>query len=369
MLVDGGFAEGARVIARAAVADGAGGYRVDEVEVGDPGHGEVRVAIKASGVCHTDHKVLPRWPAMVMGHEGAGVVLDVGPGVTNVAAGDRVLLNWAMPCGNCFACRGGSRNLCEDKPRIAPGRIAHRGKPVETSFGLGTMSTVTVVPHQAVIRMDVDIPFTSACILGCCVMTGYGSVVNVAKVEPGSSVAVIGAGAVGICAVQAARIAGADVIVAVDVNPTKLDYAQAFGATHVVLADRADEGLVAAAAEVKRLTGGRGADYAFECTSVPALGAAPLAMVRNGGTAVQISGIEERVKIDMELFEWDKTYVCPLYGKCVPERDFPKLLRHYAKRELKLDEMVTGVYPLDDLPRAFDDMLAGRNAKAVLTME
>ena len=355
--------------AKAAVADGAGGYRIDEIEVGAPGPGEVLVNIKASGVCHTDLKVLPRWPAMVMGHEGAGIVLEVGPGVTNVAPGDRVLLNWAMPCGNCFACRGGLRNLCEAKPKIGEGRVVHRGRAVETSFGLGTMSTATVVPHQAAVRIDVDIPFTSACILGCCVMTGYGSVVNVAKVEPGSGVVVIGAGAVGICAIQAARIAGADMIVAVDVNPAKLEYASSFGATHAVLADRADAGLVKAAGEVKRLTDGRGADYAFECTSVPALGAAPLAMVRNGGTAVQISGIEERVSIDMELFEWDKTYVCPLYGKCVPERDFPKLLRHYQKRELRLDEMVTGVYPLDDLPRAFDDMLAGRNAKAVLVME
>lgn len=355
--------------ARAAVADGAGGYRIDEVEVGSPGPGEVLVAIKASGVCHTDLKVLPRWPAMVMGHEGAGVVLEVGPDVTNVMPGDRVLLNWAMPCGNCFTCRAGLRNLCENKPKIGAGRIVHHGRAIETSFGLGTMSTATVVPHQAVIRIDIEIPFTSACILGCCVMTGYGSVVNVAKVEPGSSVVVLGAGAVGICAIQAARIAGADAVIAVDVNPAKLDYARSFGATHAVLAGRADQGLTNAAAEVKRLTGGRGADYAFECTSVPALGAAPLAMVRNGGTAVQISGIEERVTIDMELFEWDKTYVCPLYGRCVPERDFPKLLRHYRKGELRLDEIVTGVYRLDDLPRAFEDMLAGTNAKAVLVME
>lgn len=356
--------------AMAAVADGAGGYQIDDIQVGDPGPGEVRVAIKASGVCHTDLKVLPRWPAMVMGHEGAGVVLDTGPGVTRIAPGDRVLLNWAIPCGNCFNCQRGLRNLCESKPGIPPGTVTHRGRPVETSFGLGTMSTATVVPQQAVIRIDVEIPFTSACILGCCVMTGYGSVVNVARVEPGSTVAVIGAGAVGICAIQAARIAGAGAIVAIDLNPAKLEYARSFGATHTLLADRADAGLLNAAAEVKRLTpGGRGADYAFECTSVPALGAAPLAMVRNGGTAVQISGIEERVTIDMELFEWDKTYICPLYGKCVPERDFPRLLRHYAARELRLDEMVTGVYRLHDLPRAFEDMLAGKNAKAVLLIE
>jgi S-(hydroxymethyl)glutathione dehydrogenase/alcohol dehydrogenase len=193
--------------------------------------------------------------------------------------------------------------------------------------------------------------------------------VNVAKVQPGESVTVLGAGAVGLCVIQGARIARAGMIIAVDVNPAKLDFARALGATHTVLADRNDDGLIGASRDVKKLTGGRGSDYAFECTSVPALGAAPLAMVRNGGTAVQISGIEERVTIDMELFEWDKIYINPLYGKCVPERDFPTLLEHYAAGQLKLDEMVTGVYTLDDLPRAFDDMLVGKNAKAVLSME
>jgi S-(hydroxymethyl)glutathione dehydrogenase/alcohol dehydrogenase len=355
--------------ATAAIADGKGGFAIDEVSIGAPGPGEVLVQIKASGVCHTDLKVLPNWPAMIMGHEGAGVVLEIGPGVTNVAVGDRVLLNWAMPCGNCFACRGGLRNVCENKPRISKDRFLHKGRPIETSFGLGTMSTKTVVPHQALIKLDVEMPFTSACILGCCVMTGYGSVVNAAKVEAGSSVVVLGAGAVGICCIQAARIAGASAIVAVDVNSNKLEYAKRFGATHIVLADRADEGLMDAARRVRLLFEGRGADYAFECTSVPALGAAPLAMVRNGGTAVQISGIEQKVNIDMELFEWDKIYINPLYGKCVPERDFPKLLRHYRDKQLLLDEMVTGIYPLADLPRAFEDMLAGKNAKAVLILE
>jgi Zn-dependent alcohol dehydrogenase len=355
--------------ATAAVADGKGAYAIDEVEIGDPGPGEILVQIKASGVCHTNLKVLPVWPAMIMGHEGAGVVLKTGKGVTHVAAGDRVLLNWAMPCGNCFACRNGLRNVCKNKPEVPKERFTRRGQPIATSFGLGTMSTATVVPHQAAIKLDVEMPFTSACILGCCVMTGYGSVVNVAKVEAGSSVVVLGAGAVGICCIQAARIAGAGAIVAVDVNPAKLRYAESFGATHVILADRADEGLTEVAKQVRKLFDGHGADYAFECTAVPALGAAPLAMVRNGGTAVQISGIEKKIPIDMELFEWDKIYINPLYGKCLPERDFPKLLRHYQQKQLKLDEMVTGVYSLADLPQAFDDMLAGKNAKAVLKME
>jgi Zn-dependent alcohol dehydrogenase len=212
-------------------------------------------------------------------------------------------------------------------------------------------------------------PFTSACILGCCVMTGYGSVVNVAKVNAGSSCVVIGAGAVGICTIQAARIAGATAIVAVDVNPVKLEYAESFGATHTILASRDDAGLVDAARRVRDLFEGRGADFAFESTSVPALGAAPLAMVRNGGTALQVSGIAQEISIDMRLFMWDKIYMNPLYGRCVPERDFPKLLRHYEQKQLKLDEMVTGIYTLEQLPKAFEDMLAGKNAKAVLKME
>jgi len=355
--------------AHAALADGKGKYLIDDVEVNDPGPGEVMVQIKASGVCHTDYKILGRQPILIMGHEGAGVVLKTERDVKRVSAGDRVLLNCAMPCGECFNCRNGLQNVCEKKPRVPDERFLYKGKPIGTSFGLGTMSTVTVVPQQAVVKMDVEIPFTSACTLGCCVMTGYGSVHNVAKVAAGQSVAVIGTGAVGICTIQGARIAKAAKIIGVDVNPAKLKMAAQFGATHTVLAERSDEGLLEAAKKVKALTDGRGADFAFECTSIQALGASPLAMVRNGGTAVQISGIEEKVKIDMELFEWDKIYINPLYGKCVPERDFPMLLKLYAQKQLLMDEMVTGVYKLDELSKAFEDMHKGVNAKAVLVME
>jgi S-(hydroxymethyl)glutathione dehydrogenase/alcohol dehydrogenase len=354
--------------AKAVVADGKGGYSVEEVEVGDPQAGEVQVEIRASGVCHTDDKFVHRGREQILGHEGAGVVRKVGPGVARVAPGDRVLLNWAIPCGSCFQCRRGAENICEKQPSVPDERIRLNNRPIHTAFGLGTMSTCTVVPEAAVVRIDVEIPFASACILGCGVMTGFGSVHNVAKVQPGESVAVLGTGGVGLSVIQGARIAKAGKIVGVDVNPARLEMAKSFGATHAILADRKDEGLLSAAAEAKALTDGRGADYAFECTSVPALCAAPLSFVRNGGMAVQVSGTEQPVTVNFELFEWDKIYINPLYGRCRPQVDLPKLFLHYREGALKLDEMVTRTYPIDQVRQAFDDMLSGSNAKGVLLM-
>ena len=156
-------------------------------------------------------------------------------------------------------------------------------------------------------------------------------------------------------------------IIAIDVNPNRLDMARQYGATHTLVADRADKGLMQAAQQVKAMTNGRGADYAFECTAIPELGAAPLAMIRNAGIACQVSGIEQEITIDMNLFEWDKVYINPLYGKCRPEIDIPILLNLYQKGDLLLDQLVTRTYSLDDLALAFDDLLAGRNAKGVIT--
>jgi S-(hydroxymethyl)glutathione dehydrogenase/alcohol dehydrogenase len=352
-----------------------GGIELADVEVDDPAEGEVLVELHASGVCHTDHD-LRRWPGMVLGHEGAGVVGAVGPGVTGVEAGQRVVLNWAMPCGSCFQCVAGNRHLCEIGSPLqrGPGSHArlestlHNGRPVRRAFGLGTMSTVTVVPAAAVTPLPDDVPFAPAAIVGCGVMTGFGSVVNAAGVEPGSSVVVLGCGGVGLNVVQGARISGASAIIAVDTKPARLELALRFGATATLLADPADAGLGAVAAEVREQTGGRGADYAFECTAVPELGAAPLAMVRHGGTAIQVSGIEQTIEVDMRLFEWDKTYLNPLYGQCSPARDFPRIFDLYRRGELLLDELVTRTYPLDEVGLAFDDLLAGRNAKGVLLL-
>lgn len=365
--------------ARAAVSDGRGSFSIQEIEVHAPHANEVVVEIQASGVCHTDYDGLNHPEPAVMGHEGSGIVKEVGSQVTSVRRGDHVLLNWAIPCGHCFQCVQGNRHLCENHNVVTaqdPGRgSAHeggttlKGKPIGRSFNIGTMSTVALVREEAVIPVDIDIPHTSACIIGCGVMTGFGSVVNAAKVIPGSSVVVLGTGGVGLNVIQGARISGAEKIIAVDINENRLELACEFGATHTVLARREDDNLLEASRTIKQMTHGRGADYAFECTAIAALGAAPLAMIRNAGVAVQVSGIEEEITIDMNLFEWDKTYINPLYGQCNPQVDFPRILQLYRKGELKLDEMVTQTYPLEDLGKAFDDMLSGKNAKGVLVME
>jgi S-(hydroxymethyl)glutathione dehydrogenase/alcohol dehydrogenase len=166
--------------------------------------------------------------------------------------------------------------------------------------------------------------------------------------------------------IQGARIAGAAKIIAIDTNKQRLELALKFGATDVLLAEKDDIGLLRAAKEVKRMTSGRGADYAFECTAVPALGAAPLAMIRNAGMAVQVSGIEQEITVDMRLFEWDKIYINPLYGKCRPQVDFPAIVGLYEEGKLLLEEMIGRTYSLTELDKAFEDMLQGRNAKTVI---
>lgn len=377
---------------QAGVAQGDGTFHLETVGLDEPGPGEVLVAVKASGVCHTDADSLHWGRSLILGHEGAGEVLRFGPGVTHVAPGDRVMLNWAIPCGHCFQCKRGHENICEKRGTV-PDRRFHRltgdtpvgGFPADdifttarntggagpgrfnASFSLGTMATHALVPQAAVLPLLEGVPFEVGAILGCAVMTGFGSAVNAAKVEEGTTVVVLGCGGVGLSTIMGALYCKAARVIAIDISPARLELAKQFGATETLLARREDTGLLAAAAEVKRLTGGRGADYAFECTAVPELGAAPLAMIRSAGAAVGVSGIEKVVPIDMELFEWDKLYINPLYGSCRPHRDFPLLMRLYKDGTLPLDRMVTRRYTLEQLPQAFEDLRAGRNAKGVLS--
>ncbi len=364
--------------AKAAIGHGNGSFVIDEIRVADPQADEVLVKVMAAGLCHTDHDSLSWGKPIVMGHEGAGVVEKVGSAVTHLQPGDRVLLNWATPCMTCFQCQEGNQHICENNSPVTAGGNGYtpghahlegtqwKGKAIERSFNLGTLSEFTLVKHSACVKLESEMPMSSASIISCGVMTGYGSVVNAAHLKAGSSAVVLGTGGVGLNVIQGARIAGAGMIIAIDINEQRLKMATQFGATHTILADRNDVGLLKAAEKVKQMTGGRGAEYAFECTAIPTLGAAPLAMVRNAGMAVQVSGIEEEITIDMRLFEWDKIYINPLYGKCRPQIDFPLLVNLYDKGDLLLDEMITKTYPLEHLQQALDDMLAGKNAKGVI---
>jgi len=362
---------------KAAIANGQGHFSIQEISIADPQGDEVLVEIKAAGICHTDWDSQSWGKTLIMGHEGAGIVRKVGSRVQSLREGDPVMLNWAIPCYECFQCQEGNQHICERNSAVTAGNKVSgghatlnsttlNGQPLERAFSLGTMAEYALVREAACVKMQVEMPFPSAAIVGCGVMTGYGSVVNAAKVKPGTSVVVLGTGGVGLNVIQGARIVGAGKIIAIDVNPLRLEMALEYGATHTLLAHKNDRGLMEAAKGVKSMTNGRGADYAFECTAIPELGAAPLAMVRNAGMAVQVSGIEQEISIDMNLFEWDKIYINPLYGKTRPQIDFPILQQLYAKGDLLLDQMVTRTYALSELAQAFADMHAGKNAKGVI---
>jgi S-(hydroxymethyl)glutathione dehydrogenase/alcohol dehydrogenase len=370
------------ILSKSAIATGGGTFVIENVTIADPQADEVLVKMKAAGLCHTDYDSLSWGKPIVMGHEGAGIVVKVGAAISDFAEGDQVILNWATPCMTCFQCQEGNQHICENNSPVVAGGNGHtpghahlegskwKGQAIERSFNLGTLSEYALVKSSALVKVQEEkLNFSAAAIVSCGVMTGYGSVVNSAQLTAGSSAVILGCGGVGLNVINACEISGAGRIIAVDINPKKLELAQQFGATDVILVNKADTGLNQVAEKVKQMLGGRGADYAFECTAIPALGAAPLAMIRNAGTAVQVSGIEEEITIDMRLFEWDKIYINPLYGKCRPQIDFPKLMQLYKKGDLKLDQMITREYRLDDLELAFEDLLKGRNAKGVIVFE
>ena len=375
---------------QAALGDGRGGFVIEPVSVRAPLAGEVRVRLTAAGICHTDQASL-HWPGpLVLGHEGAGVVESLGPGVAaqhpQLRPGQPVLLNWAIPCGRCPQCQRGRGALCERTHGVdatlgssapAPGHTLWRGQPVERAFKLGTMAEHTLVRAEALTVLPAQLPARHACILGCGVMTGVGAAINVAQVQPGDTVAVVGCGGVGLSVVQGARLAGAARIIAIDRRPAALQRAVALGATHTLApaADdlnaeqQADQMAEHMAAAVRALTQGRGADHAFEATGVAALAFLPLKLCRNGGNAVQLSGAHGPVSVAMPQFWWDKRYLVPLYGGCQPERDFPRLFDWAARGTLQLDGMVTHTYRLPQLQQALDDMLAGRSAKGVVLFD
>jgi len=344
----------------------------DDVELIDPGPGDVVVDITHTGVCHSDLSVMngtipQQHTPLVLGHEGAGVVAEVGDAVTSVSAGDHVIAVWSPPCGACVYCLAHKRpNLCADLQfGVMLRRQFRRGaEDLGSMCGVGTFAERTLLPEQAVVRIDADVPLETAALVGCGVMTGVGAALNTAKVAPGSSVAVFGAGGVGVAAIQGARIAGAAEIVAVDRNPAKLAVARSFGATEAVLPDELD----AAKAE---MNGGQGFDYALECIGHPATMRAAYDAVRRGGTCciVGVGRVEEQVSFSaFEIFFNEKNLVGSYYGGADVRVDFHRLLRLAEAGRLDLAGMIDRRIPLEDVNDGIAALQSGDMVRQVIEL-
>ena len=354
-------------------------FNVEEIALEAPGMGEVSVRLHASGVCHSDWNTAsgatPSPLPAVLGHEGAGVVEEVGEGVSGVAAGDHVVLSWLPSCGRCFFCRSGRVNLCSvTMPAMLDGalpggviRLSRRGAPVHHYSFLSTFAERTVVPEASCVPIRRDAPLAVAALVGCAVMTGVGAAINRARVTPGSTAVVFGAGGVGLSVVQGCRLAGALHIVAVDPLPFKRELAVELGATHAVEGG----GGAATLALARELTDGRGADYAFVAAGVPALVRQAFDALRLGGTLVCIGLPAEGAEVVLpgpELVRQEKIVTGTLYGSCNPHSDMPLVLDLYMEGRLDLDRLVTKTYGLEEINGAFADMTAGSVARGVIDL-
>ncbi|WP_234344272.1 zinc-binding dehydrogenase [Streptomyces sp. NRRL F-5123] len=330
----------------------------------------MRVRLAAAGVCHSDlslsNGTLRQPVPAVLGHEGAGTVVAVGEGVGHVAPGDPVVLNWAPACGNCHFCGLGEPWLCANAGAAAAhayATLAADGTPLHPGLGTAVFAEETVVSAGAVLPLPPGVPLTDAALLGCAVLTGYGAVHHAAAVREGESVAVHGIGGVGLAVVQAARIAGAGRIVAVDVAPGKEELARAAGATDFLVAGEDT------ARAVRGLTGGYGADVAVECAGRAETIRAAWSCTRRGGrtTVVGIGGQDQKVTFSaLELFYFGRTLSGCVYGNCDPAEDLPVLAEHVREGRFDLSGMVTDRIGLDGIPAAFEAMTAGRGGRALV---
>ena len=361
--------------ASAAVVEERGGpVRVEPIEIDAPSDGEVLVRIVASGVCHSDIWAIEHgnWGEpfpMMLGHEGSGIVEEVGELVTTVEPGDPVLLAWAVPCGTCAGCARGEPRACahawSQPPRI---RVARSGASVKGTLSLGTLATHTMVHAAQAIRVPDGVDLSRVCLLGCGASTGVGAVVHTAMIRPGATVAVIGIGGIGLSAVQGARIAGAARIIAVDLVPPKLEVARAVGATDVV-----DAGARDAVEAVRDLTDGVGVEAAFEATGVAAVVEQAVAMLTRGGVAVAI-GVptpESEITLPWGAHAYPNKIQLRVTdgGDALPE-DFLTWMEWFRDGRLDLDALVTREARLteDDIAEAFRAMLAGEVLRTVIRL-
>ncbi|MFI6050749.1 Zn-dependent alcohol dehydrogenase [Streptomyces violascens] len=347
---------------RGVLFDGKQSQVVDDLEIRDPGPGEVLVAVAAAGLCHSDLSVIdgtiPFPVPVVLGHEGAGVVEAVGAGVGHVAPGDHVALSTLANCGACAECDRGRPTMCRRAIGM-PGRPFSRdGSPLYQFASNSAFAERTLVKAVQAVKIPKDVPLTSAALIGCGVLTGVGAVLNRARVDLGETVVVIGTGGIGLNVIQGARIAGASVIVAVDNNPAKEALARQFGATHFL-----------ASSDGVRDVLPNGADHAFECVGHPALIRAAVDLLDRHGQAVLLGMTAPAVEasfLPAALF-LDKSILGCRYGSSRPQRDIPRYADLYRKGALLLDELVTRTYPVEDFAKASDDLHHGRVARGVLT--
>jgi S-(hydroxymethyl)mycothiol dehydrogenase len=342
---------------------------IEEFTIDDPGPDEVLVRILASGVCHTDYGVKmgvygsEGYP-FILGHEGAGVIEAVGPGVTKHKAGDHVILAWRAPCGECRFCRAGKPNFCSASLNAEKRMRTHDGITLNQVLGIGTFCTHTLVHADQAIPYDAALPAPQMSLIGCGVMTGVGAALYAAGVRPGSSVAVFGCGGVGDSVIAGARLGGATTIIGVDIDPKKLEWAKEFGATHTINAAEVDP-----VAKIKEITGGNGVNFSFEAvgkaqTLDQALWCRDLA-----GTCVLIGvpGPGPELTLPLQKFFDLGGHLCvSWYGDCLPSRDFPLLADWYRLGQLNLDKVVSRTISLDEVDEAFAAMERGETLRSVI---
>lgn len=358
-----------------------GKWEVVDVDLDEPKAGEVRLKMVAAGLCHSDDHVakadapIGTFP-FCGGHEGAAVVEEVGPGVDTVSVGDHIVTAFIPGCGKCRWCGEGKQNLCDRGALMMSGsqldgtfRMHLDGKPVGQSSFLGTFAERTVVPADACIKIDKDIPLDKAALLGCGVPTGWGSAVNAAQVKPGDIVIVMGVGGIGINAVQGAKHAGATRIIAVDPVELKREAAMTFGATDAV-------SHIGEATELAQsLTNGQGADSAIICVGLlePEYVGEAFESIRKDGTVVVTAVANfEHQSIPVNPFMlamFQKRIQGALFGMMTPNKDVPRLLNMYTAGQLKLDELVTRTYTLDEVNQGYEDLLGGQNLRGIITFD
>jgi S-(hydroxymethyl)glutathione dehydrogenase/alcohol dehydrogenase len=375
-----GLSKESVVDVRAAVAYSAGAPLVVEtVQLDGPKAGEVLVEIKATGICHTDEFTRSGgdpeglFPA-ILGHEGAGIVVDIGSGVTSVKKGDHVIPLYTPECRQCKSCLSRKTNLCtairatQGKGVMPDGtsRFSLKGKPVHHYMGCSTFANFTVLPEIAVAKIREDAPFDKVCYIGCGVTTGIGAVINTAKVEPGASVVVFGVGGIGLNVVQGARMAGAGMIVGVDLNPAREALGRKFGLSHFVNPKEVKEDLVA---YLVNLTGG-GADYSFECIgNVDVMRQALECCHRGWGVSVIIgvAGAGQEIKTRPFQLVTGRVWKGTAFGGARGRTDVPRIVDWYMSGKINIDDLITHVLPLDRINEGFDLMHEGKSIRAVVT--